>query len=186
MIALKDDFPLVQFDEGRLVAFQTDWLVRSLRRAASRAGYQEWWLAEHVAESVTTYLLAGFEATTVGVERLSAAVRNILQVIGYAEVALHFVPDAPPAKLSLSEVANEAADGYELAFFEILGRRLQELVTPRTTHVELWGLEHCVKRLRSRKIWSRGCDSLREEIVAFVREHISAVNPSRSFILSVS
>ena len=186
MIALKDDFPLVQFDGGQLVAFQTDWLVRSLRRAAHKAGYSQWWLAEHVAESVTTYLLVGFEATTVSVSRLSAAVQNVLQVIGYAEVAGHFVPDAPPAKLSLNEVAREAGSGYELAFFEILGRRLQELVTPQTSHLELWGLERCVKRLRSRKVWSRDCDSLREEIVSFVREQVGAAYPKRNFILSLS
>ncbi len=186
MIALKDDFPLVEFDCGQLVAFQSDWLVRSLRRAAQKAGYPQWWLAEHVAESVTTYLLIGFESTTVSVSRLSAAVRNVLQVIGYAEVAGHFVPDAPPAKLSLDEVAQEAGSGYELAFFEILGRRLQELLTPQTSHLELWGLERCVKRLRSKKIWSRDCDSLREEIVTYVREQAGAAYPKRNFILSVS
>ena len=186
MIALKDDFPLVQFDGGQLVAFEPDWLVRSLRRAALKAGYPQWWLAEHVTESVTTYLVRGFEASTLSVARLSEAVRSVLQVIGYAEVASHFVPDAPPAKLSLTDVAQEAAAGYELAFFEILGRRLQELVTPQTTNVELWGLERCVKRLRARKIWSRDCDSLREEIVTFVREQVSAVNPARNFILSLA
>lgn len=186
MIAFKDDLPLVQFDGGQLAAFQRDWLVRSLRRAASKAGYPQWWLADHVAESVTTYLLLGYDDSTVTVTRLTAAVQNVLQVIGYAEVANHFVPDAPPAKLSLDEVAREAGSGYELAFFEILGRRLSALVTPDTGYLELFGLERCVKKLRAKKIWSRDCDGLREEIVCFVREQLGAVIAGKDFLLSLS
>ena len=186
MIALKDDLPLVEFDGGQLVAFQPDWLIRSLRRAAQKAGYPQWWLAEHVAESVTTYLLDGFEATSLSVSRLSAEVQNVLQVIGYAEVAAQFVPEAPPAQLSLNEVAREAGSGYELAFFEILARRLQELLTPKTSRLELRDLERCVKLLRSRKVWSRDCDSLRAEIVSFVRDQAGAASGKRTFMLSLS
>ncbi len=38
MIALADGLPLVRFDSGEVSAFRRDWLLRSLARAAERAG----------------------------------------------------------------------------------------------------------------------------------------------------
>jgi hypothetical protein len=72
-------------------------------------------------------------------------------------------------RLSLVELAREAGSGYELAFFDHLGRRLQTLLRSGTTYLELIGLTPCVKQLRARKCWSRECDALQAEIVSFVR-----------------
>ena len=56
MIALRDEIPLIQLTDGQAVAFERQWLMRSLARAARKAGYPQWWLAEHVVESVAEYL----------------------------------------------------------------------------------------------------------------------------------
>src|SRR5277367_1960448 len=103
MIALKDNLPLVRFDSGHVVAFERDWLLRSLSKAASKAGYQNWWLAEHVAESVTTYFMY-HEENVITVPRLAKSVQSVLQVIGYAEIADHFHPAPPPLRISLREI----------------------------------------------------------------------------------
>lgn len=174
MIALADGMPLVQLDNGEAVAFQRDWLLRALARAAAKAGYQKWWLAEHVTESVMAYLALQFEENVVSVPRLVKAVQSVLQVIGYAEVAPFVAPGAPGVRLSLVELAREAGTGYELAFFDRLGRRLQTLLKGGATFVELTGLTPCVKQLRARKCWSRECDALQAEIVSFVRKQTSA------------
>jgi hypothetical protein len=170
MIALKDDLPVIELATGQAIAFERDWLIRSLSEAARRAGYGKWWLAEHVAESVTTYLRDQRELTVLPLERLTKAVQSVLQVIGYAEVGQHFVPLPQTTQISLVELAREAGTGYELAFFDKLGRRIQELLRERNGHFELLGLEPCVKLLRARKVWSRDCDALRAEIVSFARE----------------
>lgn len=170
MISLKDDMPVIQLASGQAIAFEREWLVRSLVHAAARAGYAKWWLAEHVAESVANFLHDHREINVLPVEELTKAVQSVLQVIGYAEVAGHFVPAAPRVVVSLVEIAREAGTGYELAFFEMLGRRIQELCRERNSCFELLGLERCVKLLRARKTWSRDCDALRSEIVLFARE----------------
>jgi hypothetical protein len=170
MIAFKDGLPVIQLASGQAVAFEREWLVRSLARAAQRAGYGKWWLAEHVAESVTTYLRDQREVTVLSVEKLTKAVQSVLQVIGYAEVGQYFVPAPQKVFVSLVELAREAGTGYELAFFHQLGRRIQELLREKNAHFELLGLEPCVKLLRARKVWSRDCDALRAEIVSFARE----------------
>ena len=169
MIALADGLPLVQLDDGQVVAFEREWLLRALVQAAGKAGYQKWWLAEHVAESVMAYLVLQFEENVVSVPELANSVQSVLQVIGYAEVAPHFTLGLPGVRLSLMDLAREAGSGYELAFFEFLGRRLQQLLNSGTTHFELIGLSPCVKQLRSRKTWSRDCDALQADIVSFVR-----------------
>ena len=171
MIALKDNLPLVEFDNGHVVAFERDWLLRSLSQAARKAGYQKWWLAEHVADSVTVYLKQN-DVNVITVPRLAESVQSVLQVIGYAEIAGHFQPGPPPVRVSLREIAHAAGNGYELVFFDMLGRRLQEISGMRATNFELLDLEPCVRHLCAKKIWSRDCDILRVEIVAFVREQI--------------
>ncbi len=171
MICLKDNLPVIQLASGQAIAFERDWLVRSLAQAAARAGYEKWWLAAHVAESVTEFLRDQTELNVLPVERLTAAVRSVLQVIGYGEIGQHFTPAPPRVRISLVELAREAGHGYEMAFFEMLGRRLRELCREPGSYFELLGLEPCVKLLRSRKSWSRDCDALRTEIVCFAREH---------------
>lgn len=175
MIALPNDLPLIRLDTGEAVPFEPDWLMHSLARAARRAGLPQWWLAPHVTASVTEYLRADHDATVIESTRLEEAVQSVLQVIGYAEVGRHFVVGRPVLAISLVDLAREAGAGYELAFFELLGRRLAEAFASRTPHFQLTGLEHCVKILRARKIWGRDCESLQAEIVLFARRQTATV-----------
>ncbi|MEI7957825.1 MAG: hypothetical protein WCI40_01855 [Verrucomicrobiota bacterium] len=169
MIALADGMPLVQLEEARVVAFQSDWIVRALAKAALKAGYQKWWLAENVTETVAHYLAAHYEANAISVPRLTQLIADVLQVVGYSEIAPHLILGMPGERLNLVELAREAGAGYELAFFNRLRDRLQTLIGAGTTDMDLVGLASCVKQLRARKSWSRSCDALQEEIVSFVR-----------------
>lgn len=186
MISLKDNLPVIQLASGQIFAFEREWLIRSLSQAAARAGYAKWWLAGHVAESVATYLHDQDELNVLSEEHLSRAVQSVLQVIGYSEVAQHFVPAPPRVQVSLVELAREAGTGYELAFFDMLGRRIQELCRERSSCFELLGLEPCVKLLRARKSWSRDCDALRSEIVSFVREQTGTVAAGQEISFSLA
>ena len=48
------------------------------------------------------------------------------------------------------------------------------LVDTGTDSLQLFGLQACVKHLRGAKTWTRACDTLREEVVCFVREKLAA------------
>ena len=169
MIALRDSLPLVRFNDGRVMNFERGWLSSALVRAAQTAGYKKWWLADHVTESVTSYLKQDFDENVVTICRLEKAVQSVLQVIGYADVARFFQTMPPPVRISLAEIATEAGHGYEIVFFELLRMRLREAIAPPTLQVELTDLHRCVKQLRSAKNWSSECSSLQSEIVIFVR-----------------
>ena len=178
MIAFLDNLPMVQLTDGSSALFERKWLLRSLTAAARKAGYPQWWLAEHVAESVTEYLRTQRDAVVVSVDELTRSVRQVLQVIGYAEVGRHFEAGRPVVKISLIELAHAAGTGYELAFFDLLGRRLDEVAREEGTSFEIFGLELCVKLLRAKKSWGRDCDTLRDEIVSFAREHTGTASQS--------
>src|SRR4051794_11898442 len=185
MIALPNDLPLIRLENGDAIPFEPEWLMHSLPQAAGRAGLPQWWLAPHVTASVTEYLRADHDSTVIESARLEQAVQSVLQVIGYAEVGRHFEVGRPLLAISLVDLAREAGAGYELAFFDLLNRRLSDAFASGTPHFQLIGLEHCVKILRSRKSWSRDCQSLQAEIVLFARRQIGSVAGAHDITFSL-
>ena len=173
MVAFKEDFPYLRCDSGQLFEFNRDWLHAAITRAADKAGYPSWWLTDHVTESIAFYLRLRNDEPVVAFSQLSQTVRYVLKVIGYKEIIPHFEPAPPPISISLLDLAREAGTGYELAFFDLLEKRIDRLVETGTDTLHLVSLHACVKHLRGLKIWSRACDSLREEIVCFVREKLT-------------
>jgi hypothetical protein len=126
------------------------------------------------------------DENVITVPRLAKSVQSVLQVIGYAEIAGYFNPAPPPVRVSLREIAGAAGNGYELVFFDLLARRLQDLAEMRATCFELIHIEPCVRHLCAKKIWSRDCDVLRSEIVAFVREQTIAFNSGAEIAFTVA
>ena len=174
MVAFKEEFPYLKAETGQLFEFDRGWLREAITRAANDAGYPSWWLTDHVTESIAFYLRLRNDESFIAFNQLSQTVRYVLKVIGYKEIVPHFSPTPPPVTISLFEIAYSAGGGYELAFFEMLTRRLELLLQTHVTSVQLIALNPCVKHLRGTRVWSRACDVLRAEIVCFVREKLSA------------
>jgi hypothetical protein len=176
VIALRDSLPLLRQSENEHCSIRKEWICLCLFRAAEKAGYRRWWLAEHVAASVLCYLSKTYGNNVVTPEQLHEIVVYALQAIGYAEVALRLEAIIPPFELSLSELAEEAGPGYELAFFRLLKERIQPAFSDRASSLEIYLLQSCVRHLQSVKTWSRGCSQLRNEIVNFLRAHLERAN----------
>jgi hypothetical protein len=179
MVAFKEEFPYLRCDSGQLFEFDRDWLHAAITRAADQAGYPSWWLTDHVTESIAFYLRLRNDENVVAFSQLAATVQYVLKVIGYKEIIPYFTPAPPPISISLFDVAQEAGTGYELAFFDLLEKRIQLLLETGVDNLKFCSLYFCVKHLRGVKIWSRTCDSLREEIVCFVRERLTATTSER-------
>jgi hypothetical protein len=174
MVAFKEEFPYLRCDSGQLFEFSQQWLHAAITRAADKAGYPSWWLTDHITESIAFYLRLRNDEPVVPFDQLSQTVRYVLKVIGYKEIIPHFSPAPPPIAFSLMEIAEAAGAGYELAFFDGLEKRISALVNTGTDSLQLFGLQQCVKHLRGAKTWTRACDTLREEVVCFVREKLAA------------
>jgi hypothetical protein len=180
MVAFKEEFPYLRCESGQLFEFNRDWLRTAITRAADQAGYKSWWLTDHVTESIAFYLRLRTDESVVAFSQLSQTVRYVLKVIGYKEIIPYFEPAPPPISISLVDIAQEAGSGYELAFFDLLEKRINALVETGTDSLHLCSLQAAVKHLRGTKMWTRACDPLREEIVCFVRERLSvSTGPER-------
>ena len=177
MIALRDSLPLIRHAGGYVSAFEREWLRRSLVEAARKAGHADWWLADHVLESIVRYLEDQFDGSELSVRHLGRAVRTVLHGIGHGNVAEHFDPIPPPRRVCLTELAARAGAGYELAFFGLLGTELDTLAALGVRTIRLEGLEPCVKRLRAAKAWRADCRTLQADIVGFVRDRLARAHP---------
>jgi hypothetical protein len=174
MVAFKEEFPYLRCDSGQLFEFDRDWLHAAITRAADKAGYPSWWLTDHVTESIAFYLRLRTHESVVAFSQLAETVQHVLRVIGYKEIVPHFAPTPPPISISLIDLAHEAGTGYELAFFDLLEKRINALIEIGVNNLQVCSLAAGVKHLRGAKSWTRGCDSLREEIVCFVREKLAS------------
>ncbi len=179
MVAFKEEFPYLRCDSGQLFEFNRDWLHAAITRAADKAGYPSWWLTDHVTESIAFYLRLRNDENVVAFSQLAQTVQYVLKVIGYKEIVPYFTPAPPPISISLLDIAHEAGMGYELAFFDLLEKRIQALLETGVDNLKLCSLQTCVKHLRSVKVWTRTCDSLREEIVCFIRERLTSTSSER-------
>jgi hypothetical protein len=173
MVAFKEEFPYLRCDSGQLFEFDREWLHQAITRAAREAGYPSWWLTDHVTESIAFYLRLRTDESVVAFSQLSQTVRYVLKVIGYKEIIPHFTPAPPPITVPLIELAYQAGAGYELAFFDLLEKRIQNLLDTPVEHLRFCSLHSCVKHLCGVKMWTRGCDALRAEIVCFMREKLA-------------
>ena len=173
MVAFKEEFPYLRTNSGQLFEFSRDWLHAAITRAADEAGYPSWWLTDHVTESIAFYLRLRNDENVVAFSQLSQTVRYVLNAIGYKEIVPHFSPSPPPISVSLLDIAYRAGTGYELAFFDLLEKRINALIATNVDNLRLCSLQSCVKHLRGVKTWTRACDALREEIVCFVRERLT-------------
>jgi hypothetical protein len=176
VIALRDSLPLLRQSENEHCSIRKDWICFCLYRAAEKAGYRRWWLAEHVTASMLCHLSKTYGNNVVTPKQLREIAVCALQAIGYAEVALRLDAVVPPFELSLSDLAAEAGPGYELAFFRLLKERIQPALSDSALSIEVYGLQSCVRHLQSVKTWTRGCSLLRNEIVHFLRAHLERAN----------
>ena len=133
-------------------------------------------MTDHLTESIAFYLRLRNDENVVAFSQLSQTVRYVLEVIGYKEIGPHFAPSPPPISISLVDIAHEAGTGYELAFFDLLEKRINALIETGADNLRLCSLQSCVKHLRGVKTWTRACDALREEIVCFVREKLASTS----------
>jgi hypothetical protein len=174
MVAFKEEFPYLRCDSGQLFEFNRDWLHAAITRAADQAGYPSWWLTDHVTESIAFYLHLRNGENVVAFSQLSQTVRYVLKVIGYKEIIPYFAPAPPPISISLLDIAHQAGTGYELVFFDLLEKRINALIETGVDNLHLCSLHPCVKYLQRTKVWTRACDSVREEIVNFIRERLTS------------
>jgi hypothetical protein len=185
VIAFRDCLPLLRKAGKDYSAIRQDWLCSCLRRAAKKSGYDRWWPAEHVASGIICSLGTTYPGNVITAPQLRSIVLSVLKTIGYAELALHFQVLELPFELSLSNLAQEAGPGYELAFFALLKERVQPALSNRASNLDFYGLQPCVLQLRSKRTWSWRCSELQTEIVEFLRAQLLHADLQADILLTI-
>lgn len=170
MIALTQNLPLVEWQHRRNVPLSEGWLAESIQASASTVGVNHWHCTDDVAKAIAYYLQYEFNGTLITPDELQLLIKKSLQSIGYPEIANALEIVAPRVSIQLHEMADRSR--HEMIFFSLLHERLNEAREVQVRGVRLAGLKDSVKILGNVPRWQASCDSLRDDIVAFAREHL--------------
>lgn len=132
-------------------------------------------VVRHAAASVLHYFKHDLGRDTVSLGEFAEVLEKVLQGLGYtvrseSEAAAPAVARA----FDLHQLAREAGDAGELAFYQRLREALRVQLRCASGRVVFSGLRPCVKLLAGARRWSRRCQSLQDQIVAYLRECLGA------------
>ncbi len=185
MKSLCDEVPLIQLGAGGAVALNDIWLEQCLECAGRAAGYTEWPAAD-VALSVATYLEQECLPRSFSFEAFSSVVQCVLQNIGYGDVAPHFLRSGLELKFSLLDLVEELPVGFELGLFKACRDLCQRLLASgAVSRLSFEDLRPAVKTMLARAHWCPTCETLAEELVVFLREHLLRVSGLRPLCFSI-
>lgn len=171
MISLPQRQPLLSIGDLPLSPCDGEWLQARIEEAAQAAGRGDFWLARDIACGIMLYLEKDFVGTVIALPNLLERVRMLLEKLDCADVAAHLDSSPPPMHFWLPQIAEEAGNGFELAFFSSLRARLEACTAHGVREVRLSGLRPCVQHLRGAAKWRKDCESLATEILYFIRQH---------------
>lgn len=179
MIALKNNLPLLRKPRGHAVAFRRAWLRNALRRAAEKAGYSEWWIAEDLTKSVVFYLQHHYLQPVIAVPLLENAVRSALREIGYTDVASHFGSGMGVYSVSLLRFFDSTSRPDAARFFANLSEWFNKIGETPLSWVVVEDLAPCARALTRQedaKFPSESVDSLQTQIVEFIHAQLSLLH----------
>lgn len=184
MIALATDALLVQIASGESVPCSAEVISVELASATVESFDPEF--VRQAASAVFHYFKHELGRQTVSVGEFAGALEKVL--CGFADAA----PSAGPARsqpglleFDLARLARESGQGGELLFFPRLRTELRQQLRQTPRVLRFHGLRGCVKQLAGARRWSLRCRTLQEQIVAFLRECLSAENGPAELALVV-
>ncbi|MCS1411873.1 MAG: hypothetical protein M2R45_05075 [Verrucomicrobia subdivision 3 bacterium] len=137
------------------------------------------WMSEEVVKNIAMAVLHFFREEqgrdVVSVAEFSEVLEDVLQSFGYS------VGDAVPPKrkrlvwsTDINELIQESEGELELAMYQRLRSEMKRLLKSTPDELRFSGLRGCVKRVIHAQRWSRRCQTLSDQIVAFMRECLDA------------
>jgi hypothetical protein len=182
MIALASDCLLFQLASGESIPLSAEMISIELMGDTAR-----WFDAEfvrHAANAVFHYFKQDLERRTVTMGEFAGALEKVLR--GFKPPAPGPSPSPPGvAESDLGRLARESAEGLELFFFPRLREELRHKLRQAPRVVRFRGLRSCVMQLAGARRWTARCQSLKEQIVAFLRGCLSAEAVQTQFSLVV-
>jgi hypothetical protein len=184
VIALGSECLLFELASGESIPCSADMV--SVELAGNTEGVFNPEFIGQATKAVFHYFKHELGRQTVTAAEFARALEKVLR--GFAATAQ---PDpqpktaAPVRESDLCRLAHESGQGRELFFFPRLRAELRQHLQQAGRVVRFRGLRRCVKQLTGARRWSPRCRSLEGEIVAYLRECLSAEAGLAEFALLV-
>lgn len=184
MIALAADCLVFQLSSGESIPFSSEMI--SVELMGDAAGKFEPEFVKHAAASVFHYFKHDLGRETVSVAEFAGALEKVLRGFGCTVYSGEEQPAcAERTEGNLKLIAHESGEGCELVFFPRLRDALRVQLRRSPQMIRFCGLRGCVKHLAGARRWSPRCESLRDQIVEYLRRCLSAENDQADCILVV-
>ncbi len=130
---------------------------------------------QHAAGAVFEYFKHELAREAVTVAEFAGALEKVLMGLGLqgGEGSSGLEQRSFPGA-DLCGMAAQAGKGFELVFFQHLRQALREQLHQSPDQLRFCGLRDCVKYLTGARRWCPRCQSLRDQIVDFLRSCLSA------------
>ncbi len=185
MICLPSFLPLIRVGERDVAHYEACWLEETLRRAAQEAGHESWWPAPDVVRGVFEFLRDRFQKNVITVHDLFQKIEHTLRSIGFSDIAGKLKAEPPPVELNLFDVAREAGDAFELAFYRRLGLEVEALSDAGVTRLRCVQLGDAARWLAGARITTDRSQVIEREILDFLNVALLKTGATRSAHLVV-
>ncbi len=134
------------------------------------------WMSEEVVKNVAAAVLHFFKEEqgrdVVSVAEFSEVLEHVLQGFGYSvgQSKLAKARERSVRDADMSELIPDTDGELELAIYQRLREEMERLLEHTPDELHLSGLRGCVKRVLHAQRWSRRCQTLSDQIVAYLRE----------------
>ena len=173
MITLAADCLVFELATGESIPYSADMVSVELGDSTTDLFDAEF--VRHATKAVFHYFKHELGRQTVTVGEFAGALEKVLR--GFAATAQCAAPPHSKPRVleyDLCRLAHESGQGRELFFFPRLRAELQRQLQAAPRMLRFRGLRGCVKQLAGARRWSPRCRTLEGEIVAYLRECLSA------------
>ncbi len=184
MIALSSDCLLVTTSDGEAIPYSSEMLSVELSGDAVQMFEEDF--VRHAADAVFHYFKHELGLQKVSIGEFAGALEKVLH--GFAVTARVSTGEASVRRIleyDLCELARESGEARELVFFPRLRADLRDQLQQTPNVLRFRGLRRCVKLLVGARRWSERCQTMESQIVAYLRECLSAEGGSSDLALVV-
>jgi hypothetical protein len=172
MIALASDCLVFQLASGENIPISAEMVsVELVGEAVSKFDPE---MVKHAAASVFHHFKHDLGREMISVAEFAGALEKVLRGFGCTICSDDEPASGRKTGNDLRRLAHDSAEGCELVFFPRLRDALRIQLRRSPRFVRFHGLRGCVKQLARAQRWGPRCDSLREQILEYLRQCLSA------------
>jgi hypothetical protein len=184
MIALLSDCLLFQLTNGESVPCSAEMI--SVELVGGGDGLLDPEVLRHAAASVFHYFKAELCRESVTVGEFAGALEKVLRNLGFTiRAGAVESRSRETIETDLGLMAKESGGSFELLFFPRLRNELRTQLRHSPRVLRFRGLRGCVKQLAGARRWSGRCERLRDHIVDYLRQCLTAEPESTDCALVV-